>query len=222
MRIENMRTITNTFTVYGFEELPESIQESIIDELRWEVMHHEMENENDMYLATLKTFCSYFDITVKDIRVGYEGSQYHMKVDNLESFSSIFDKQGCYIKELWPSELEGKFLLRFLNEKRGLIFAPRTYRKFGSKKCRRSKIIANNFEYSLTGMCTDYSILLPLVEFMQHPVPGTTYEELMDECVSSLFSSWVSSYEYYASDDYIRSYIIENGIEFFGDGQAYA
>lgn len=53
----------------------------------------------------------------------------------------------------------------------------------------------------MTGTCYDNYLLYPLFEYLKKPDQATTYENLMDKCLSSFFDEWHKEYEYWADDE---------------------
>lgn len=85
---------------------------------------------------------------------------------------------------------------------------------------RRSRCQLNN-DCILTGMCYDMDILEPMYNFLQRPTAGTTYKELIDECIENLIKSVTNEWEASTTDEYYQEHAEANGYEFYPDGSMY-
>ena len=94
------------------------------------------------------------------------------------------------------------------------------------KGVRLFKYLANNHgelvneweNCPLTGFGGDYDILRPISEFMKHPSPCTTFEDLIRECFEAWSLAVQKDYEYWLSEESILEDISTNDVKFTANG----
>lgn len=96
-------------------------------------------------------------------------------------------------------------------------------------KCRRSRVILGYEDNCpLTGMCYDYYLLKPIIDYYDtwctYP-DDFSFEDLIGRCYDSFFKSWHEEYEYWADDeDAIREELHHNQYEdrlYYENGDVY-
>jgi hypothetical protein len=189
---------TINMNVYDFEELPEAVQQKVIDEWRNDDEYFwNSENED-----SLNAFCKIFDISIKNYEYGYHN--YINASFNLDSDAIQF-KNKLAARYLWN------------NYKRD-IFKPKYYYKNGKK--RLSKIQIHN-DCVLTGYCMDNDILAPIYEFLNKP-DNSSIEDLLNDCLNNWLSACQKDYEYWLSAECIREDILSNDYQFLINGEIYS
>lgn len=108
-----------------------------------------------------------------------------------------------------------------------------TFQKvFGNKRGNRHKYSRVMFDYGdncpLTGMCYDYYLLKPIIDYYNawctYP-EDFSLEDLMRQCYDNFFKSWHEEYEYWAdNEDAIREELHHNQYEdrlYYENGDVY-
>jgi len=67
----------------------------------------------------------------------------------------------------------------------------------------------------------DYALLHPIREFIKDPIVGTTWEDLILDCLNSWVSSYRSDLEYMNTDEYLLNHIEANNYTFTKNGEEY-
>jgi Fe-S cluster biosynthesis and repair protein YggX len=145
---------------------------------------------------TVKAFCKVFGVK--------EGSNSWLEVNTYLIDNNIL-------------ELTGERLRKYLiNNFYTDIFTPKVYRLNG--KQRKSKIFVTN-DCTLTGVCYDYSILEPIIKFIEKPCKHTNFKDLMNECFKELEKDINNEIEYRYTDEAKTEDIESNGYEFDENGK---
>ena len=96
-------------------------------------------------------------------------------------------------------------------------------------KCRRSRVILGYEDNCpLTGMCYDYYLLKPIIDYYDtwctYP-EDFSLEDLIEKCYNNFFKAWHEEYEHWADDeDAIREELHHNQYEdrlYYEDGDVY-
>lgn len=103
-----MRTETITKTIYKFDELPKSAQETVIENWRCNDHFH----GGDEWQDSLKGFQEYFPVTVIDWEVSFCSHSYiSFRINNYYSFDNYEDLKSIrlwkYINNNWLDLLDG-------------------------------------------------------------------------------------------------------------------
>lgn len=218
-----MKTIR--IKIYKFNELSESAKQKAINDFRdkgieTDFIYSDAEN-------TVNAFCAAFN--VKTGRHSWlECSLNHIE-DNILNLNGL--RLRKYILNNFGSSLyKGKYLNSFFSETEPKIWHPlRSYKKTFSRRenkngfwiTYRSRMF---FEKScnLTGVCYDDDIMQPIYNFLElRTFDGTTFEDLIEECFSSLKNSIEKEIEYRESDEAITEDIEANDYDFLENGNKY-
>lgn len=187
--------------VYKFDELSKDAQEQIIERERWNIMEQCMDCYNTDYVELMKAFEDLTDTKVYDYEVGYSrydfdfGFKYH---------DAIYKDPDDYNKDIYPENLCGKLLFRYINNNIMTRITKGKY-YFKGNKYRHSRVI---LEYDdncpLTGTCYDLYILKPIIYYYEtwctYP-DDFSLEDLIGQCYDSFFKAWHEEYEYWADDE---------------------
>lgn len=215
-----MKTIT--LQLYPFDELSEDIQKQIIENERWNIMEQCMNDYSSDYKKSLKEFEKLTDTKANNWHVDYCG--YH--VNGLCSNNPIYECPTDYDKNIYAENLYGKLLFRYINN----AIMPHITK--GEYYSTQGKYIGGKFKYKnkysqvildykdncpLTGMCYDYYLLKPMIDYYDswcnYPV-DFSLKNLIDQCYNSFFKCWHEEYEYWADDeDAIREELHNNQYE---------
>ena len=130
------------------------------------------------------------------------------------------------------SEVTGKYLLRFLNS---IYYDVRSGKYFSCGQrwengkyhysAKHSKILWEEFNCPLTGICYDNDILKPIWDWHKKPNWNLSLRDLVDECLESFFSSWEEENLYCGSDEYCIQELTESSVYedvlYFEDGRKF-
>lgn len=198
-----MKTIP--VNIYRFEELEESVQESIIENYRRE------ENEYgyhwaDEWVDSLKAFCDLFGLKIKDYSVG----PYSYSYVNIERYPEPeYEIEGTLRYWKWFTNCYERELTNF-----------KTYWNKSYTKKRVSKIMTKPMsEYDLTGFCADYPIMKHIEEYIKHPNYYSSAEELFQDCINEWINDFRADMEYQDNDEYIRERLIESDNWYYKNGK---
>lgn len=218
---------TKTIKIYKLHELPEDVQKKA----------HENYNTSqsfdyawiDEYRDSLKAFEELFPVKVKNYSWG---TCSHSYIDwEFEAGTDIGELSGwrlaTYIWNNYRSLWKGKYF--------GCISRPWSDARIVHRKLKHSEMKANihhghahYYQYfgmkleirscPFTGFCGDEDLLDPIWKFLEKP-DGTTFEELIGECMDSLTKSVVADMEYQESFEYFEEHCSGNEYEFTEDGK---
>ena len=197
-----MKTITTN--LYLFHELNEKAQRKA-----WEKSSFDFsEDFADEYRTTLKVFEKIFNVNV-----------FHYDVGSMILNPSFdFDLTGEA-----PSG-DPIRLARFLwNNCADYILKGKYYSTRGKNKhyFRHSKVLTSFYNCPLTGVCTDYDILQPVIDCLHYKRFFNSYEELMHECLRNFFRAWDAEIGHCNSWEYFADAADANGWYFTEDGELY-
>lgn len=131
-------------------------------------------------------------------------------VEALKAFYKVFDciTHGREYTDVRPSggrnnpcDLKGLVARRwFLGEASHLLWRKKVYTLPGGKT-RKSRIMVEDSDCPLSGMCIDYSLLEPIRSFIARPKANTTVEDVLRDCVSSWEIAYRNEEEYNFSEE---------------------
>lgn len=160
--------------------------------------------------ASFEKFAKIFG--VKNWSIDYtSGSRSSWKIDEPENAEELSGQRlATYIWNNYRTDIfRGKYYGKLVNSPAGLRHVKRY------SKCQISN------DYVLTGACYDMDILDPMYSFLQRPTAGTTYKELIDECIENLIKSVTDEWEASTTEEYYQEHAEANGYEFHEDGSMY-
>lgn len=206
-----------TIRLYKFEELSEESKAKVIEREREQIQQWGIDAWDSEHRATLEKFEAIFDVNVRHWEVNDYSHNYQFTFNN--------DFYG-----MDASEITGKYLLRFLNSiyydvRSGKYFScGQRYDENGKfhYSCKHSKILWEEFNCPLTGVCYDNDILKPIWDWHKKPNWNLSLENLVDECLESFFSQWEQEMLYCGSDEYCIQELTESSVYedalYFEDG----
>lgn len=173
---------TTTINLYKLNELPEDVQEKVISNWRY---NDEFYNGQEI-VESLKAFCDYFGIKLKDYSLGGRGEYIHID-------SSL------------DPDIEDMEYIRLY------------------------KYLVNNYNLQdiadrclISGMCYDYDLLKPLLDFTKRPVKGYNLDDLFKLCIESIISVYNEELDYWYSEESIKEDIEANDYDFTENGELYS
>lgn len=221
-------------TVFSFDELSENVQKKIIEREHWNVMEQCMDAYGIDYKKSMKAFEDMTDTRVYNWEVGYERYDFSYEFKYKDP---IYEHPTDYHRDIFPENLCGKLLFRYINNNimpyiiKGKYFS--TSGKYIDGKYKyRHKYSRVMFDYGdncpLTGMCYDYYLLKPIIDYYNawctYP-EDFSLEDLMRQCYDNFFKSWHEEYEYWAdNEDAIREELHHNQYEdqlYYENGDVY-
>lgn len=157
--------------LYEFDELPKDSQERIIEREHWNVMEQCMDAYGIDYKKSMKAFEDMTDTRVYNWEVGYERYDFSY---GFKYKDPIYEHPTDYHRDIFPENLCGKLLFRYINNNimpyiiKGKYFS--TSGKYIDGKYKyRHKYSRVMFDYGdncpLTGMCYDYYLLKPIIDY---------------------------------------------------------
>lgn len=219
--------------LYEFDELPKDSQEKVIEGECWNVMEQCMDAYNIDYKKSMKAFEDLTGTEVYDYEVGYSTYNFSYKFKYRDP---IYEHPTDYHRDIYPENLCGKLLFRYINNNIMPYITKGKYYSTGkyidgkyNYKCRRSRVM---LEYKdncpLTGMCCDLYLLKPIIDYYNtwcnYP-ENFSLEDLIEQCYDNFFRSWHEEYEYWAdNEDAIREELHHNQYEdrlYYENGDVY-
>lgn len=203
-----MKTIN--LTVFSFDELSENVQKKIIERERWNVMEQCMDAYGIDYKKSMKAFENLTNTEVYNYKVGYSTYYFCYK---FKYGDPIYEHPTDYHCDIYPENLCGKLLFRYINNNimpyiiKGKYFSM-SGKYIDGKYKYKHKYSRVMFDYGdncpLTGMCYDYYLLKPIIDYYNawctYP-EDFSLEDLMRQCYDNFFKSWHEEYEYWADDE---------------------
>lgn len=156
--------------LYEFDELSKDSQERIIERERWNVMEQCMDAYDIDYKKSMEAFEDLTDTKVYGWEVGYERYDFSYEFKYKDP---IYEHPTDYHRDIFPENLCGKLLFRYINNNimphitKGKYYSTGKYidGKY-NYKCRRSRVILGYEDNCpLTGMCYDYYLLKPIIDY---------------------------------------------------------
>ena len=98
--------------LYEFDELSKDSQEKIIERERWNVMEQCMDAYSVDYKKSMKAFEDMTDTEVYDWEVGYERYDFSYEFKYKDP---IYERPTDYRRDIFPENLCGKLLFRYIN-----------------------------------------------------------------------------------------------------------
>jgi hypothetical protein len=208
---------TLELTLYEFSELSHEAQQIAIANLD---LTDDMEFSCDNALETIKAFQRLFPIEFIEIDYTYGkaygkyvGEENHRNLSGIRLLKLLENNYLHYIRK-------GKYRSTNTTTKHPCVKVT-TYKNGNTFSAFYSRIF---FEYDncpLTGMCYDYDILKPILDFRKSPTDSITFEELLQDCLTSIAKSLEREYDYLNSDEAKIEHLIEADMQFLECGKVY-
>jgi hypothetical protein len=227
-----MKTIY--LSLYKFDELSKEAQQKVIEEKCWDIMNQRMDIYGQDYKKSMEAFENLTDTEIYNWEVGYEKYDFRFK---FKYNDSIYCHPADYKKNIYPENLCGKLLFRYINNNIMLYIIKGKYFSTSGKyvdgkykyKHKYSRVM---FDYGdncpLTGTCYDLYILKPMIDYYNawctYP-EDFSLEDLIRQCYDNFFDSWHEEYRYWANnEDAIREELHHNQYEdrlYYENGDVY-
>jgi hypothetical protein len=214
-----MRTITTT--VYSYDELTEQAQEEAREQVRKSVYDSGFFWINEA-METFREFADLFDIDKWEIDFEnpYRNS-YRLNLDaDIRSLSG--QRLATYLWNNYKSDLfKGKYYGKLVNtHKDGQPIEVSKEHPARLRHVKRYSNVLIDHSCVLTGVCYDNDMLKPIYEFLECP-DGRDFQDLIEDCISSICTSVQNEIEYNLSDKGIEEEIECNNYEFDEEGNIY-
>jgi len=207
-----------TIKVYMFSELSEDVQQKVAENTRGEDCDWFFSEANNSF----EKFADEFGVKWQSI-------------DYLEPYRNEYRVP----ENEYRDELTGVRLATWLHNNLGhVLYAPKFIGSLKSNEVKnhkriRSKKLRNGNAYNpyysgcqmqsrscnLTGVCYDDDLLDSFYNFLENPVEGVSYSDLVDEAISSLCNSLQSEYEYHNSVEGKADFFDSNDFWFTEHGE---
>lgn len=203
-------------TTYSLNELSEMAQRNAYSKWRG---HSEYLHAGEVK-DTLNKFCRLFDVECTRWEFDVYSHWFRFKVlndtlceDNMSGIrlaKYIWNNYAQYI-------LTGKYFSLWSKTE-----ISENNSRLGKLKSRRSKVLLSMDECPLTGVCFDCDVLTGIIKCLTYKKLYNSYEEVIEECLESLFDSAESDCEYQMSEEFFRSEAEANDYEYDKDGNVFS
>lgn len=202
--------------IYSFDELSEKAKQKAINNYRDNNSEIAWAEENRQ---TLEKFAEIFPIKITNWSYGGRGegvSFYFTLNDCIEEMTG--QRLAKYIWNNYKRDLfKGKYYSLWSKKEKSYKYYKEGYPVL---KTRYSKILLDN-SCVLTGYCVDDDILQPVYDFLNKPIEGVSFRDLLENCFDSWITACNNGIEYQNSDEYIAEELINNEYEFTENGKLY-
>lgn len=205
-----MRTITNTFNVYTFDELSNEAKENAINSFRYK----------DNYLSWQDEAIN----TIKKIAAAMNCEAEWYSYDGIKYYVSFTSKEYEDIEAL-----EGKRAYAYIVN--NYLMPNKSYKTYWKDRCiytdgRKNWTRKSNLFYSwddcpFTGYCMDCCFIEAWKEWENDFNKYSTVGDFIELVANNLAEDWTKDNEYQQTDEYIIEMIEANDYEFLEDGRLY-
>lgn len=221
-----MKTIE--LTLFKFSELSESAKETAIQEYANDCQHDIQFIYDDAH-KTVTEFVELFGLK------GGSRSWLDFNTNNIDDY--IVSLKGLRLRKYlinnyWDKLYQGKFRASIGDNK---VIKHRNIKTNYYDMSKGALVSSSNFYYStiffecscpLTGMCYDMDILDPILNIINNYNPkiheNMDFEDIINECSSSIRKTLKDEEEYIQSEEYIKELLSDNSDEiFYEDGTKY-
>jgi hypothetical protein len=208
---------TLELNLYDFSELSEEAQQVALENVD---ITDNMQFYADDALETVKEFQRIFPIEYKEIDFTY-GKAYGKYVGE-ENHRNLYGIRLLKLLEnnYLPDLRKGKYRSTESTTKHPCIKVKK-YANGNTFSAFHSRIFFEYDNYPLTGICYDYDILKPILDFRKNPQDSITFEELLQDCLISLAKALKREYDYLNSDEAKIQHLIDSDMQFLECGEIY-
>ena len=204
-----MRTITNTYNVYRFDELSDEAKEKALDDFRY----NNVFAWQDEIIDTIKAIAKAMNCRAS--WYSYDGIAYDVSFDSNaeEDIENLKGKRAyAYIFNnfLFPNRSMKTYWLNHMIHCDG--------RKNWSRK---SKLFFGWDDCPFTGYCADCCFIEAWREWVKDFNKNSTVGDFILMVANRLGDEWTSDNEYQMSDEYIKEMFDINDYEFLEDGTVF-
>ncbi len=200
--------------LYKFNELSEEVRKQIAKRDSFEIMEFVMECHNSEWEGSLKHFEDATGFSAKKWEVGYGVNSFQTEIPDEPVM-------GSYNFPVCAEDCKGKLLFRWCCHFIDKTIKGKYYGKLvphakdsehpaGVEHIyRHSKVLLEAIEGGWcpwTGVCTDCSLVEPIVDFYLNYHRGKfakdySLEDLIDDCFEKFFNEWQSEYDAYGDNE---------------------
>lgn len=202
--------------LYKFDELSEESQKVVMNRERDSIQQNAIDAWEAEHRETLKEFSDIFEIDVRNWEVSSCSHDFSFRFRH-----DVYERDA--------DDVSGKLLLRFLNS---IYYEVRSRKYFSCGQrwengkfhfsSRKSKILWEEMNCPLTGVCCDCDILKPIYDWHKKPDWGKSLSDLVYDCLENFFSSWQDECYSCGSDEYVSQELMESSVYenvlYFEDG----
>ncbi len=207
---------TLTIKTYTYEELPRHIQEKILtekhDNLLREPYPWHYDNEQSLY-----KFADLFDLTIYSYEYGGYGNDH-----------VAFEFNDPEIEEITDTMSFSRFYRFIINNYWKILYKPKKtyYHRNNNNSLTKNCVSTNSVIYTskiyyqishFTGYHLDYSLLQPLIDFLEEPY-STTLKDLFQNCVNNWIQDASLDIEDYYSKEFLYECLLDNDTFYTEDG----
>lgn len=211
-----MKQYNLSCTAYSLDELSEKAQARAFS--KW-LAHTEYFNTGEIE-ATLNEFCRLFDVKCNYWEFDAYSHSFRFKILN-----DAFDDENMngirLAKYIWNNYakyiMQGKYFSLWSKTEKS-----ENNPLMGKLKSRRSKVLLSMDDCPLTGVCFDCDVLSGVVKCLTYKKLYDSYEEIIDECLESLFKTAEQDCEYQISEEYFREEAAANDYEYDENGNVFS
>ena len=185
-----------TINVYKFNELSDAAQYNVYENSNADFSDYYA----DEYRETLRMFEKTFDIRILDYSVdGYSNSFRYAMINDAP------DVEGVRLaKYVWNNYARYITKGKYYSTPGKMVNGRYTY------KHRHSKIILEMENCPLTGVCYDCVILQPIIDCLHYKKLFSSYDELIEECLTAFFDEWEKEVNFNNSFEYFKEWASDN------------
>ncbi len=203
-----------------FNELSDEAKQTAIENYRNKGYEPAWTEENRQ---TLEAFEEVFPIQISKWSYGGrgEGVIYSIVGDHIEDVSG--QRLATYLWNNYRRDLfKGKYYGHLSeSDKHGNKIPVSKEHPIGKRHVKRYSKIILDTTCVLTGYYMDDVILKPIYEFLERPIKGVTFSDLLDDCFDAWIKGCNDDIEHQNSDEYIAEHLEANDYEFTSDGNTY-
>ena len=205
-----MRTITNTFNVYSFEELSEEAKEKAIDNFRYDGSYLSWQDET---VNSIEKISKAMNCIAECY--SYDGIKYYVSFTSNE-YEDI-------------EALKGKRAYAYIVN--NYLMPNKSYKTYWKDRCiyadgrknwkRKSNLFYNWDNCPFTGYYMDCCFIEAWKKWEKNFNKNSTVEDFIELVANNLAEDWTKDNEYQQTDEYIIEMIEINDYEFLEDGRQY-
>ena len=201
-----MYTVTKTFNVYKFDELPEHVKEKAIDNFR-----NDLEIDDSDMINSIETIAKAMNCKAEIYT--YDGIKYYVDFISNDDIEELKGKRAY-------SYIVNNYLLP--NEKPKIYYKDKIIYCDGRENKRRSSKISFDLENCpFTGYIGDYCFIESWRKYKSKFTNESTVGEFIELVSERLATELTSECEYYFSDENIIELFEINNYDFLEDGTIY-
>ena len=185
-----------TINVYKFNELSDAAQYNVYANSNADFS----DCYADEYRETLRMFEKTFDVRILDYSVDGHSNSFRYAMIN-----DAPDVEGVRLaKYVWNN------YARYITKGKYYSTHGKTVNGRYTYKHRYSKIILETDNCPLTGVCYDCVILQPIIDCLHYKQLFSSYDELIEECLTAFFDAWEEEVCYNNSFEYFKEWAADN------------